>query len=69
MDPIKAAHLEVAKKVYTGIVKDFQMERVAVLLHDDPKQIERALDAAASFAYQAAETFTCVYRMREIESE
>jgi hypothetical protein len=69
MDPIQAAHLEIAKKVYINIVKDFKMENVVVLEGKDLKQLEKALGAAASFAYQAAEAFAYVYRFEDLAGE
>jgi hypothetical protein len=69
MDPIQAAHLEVAKEVYINIVKDFKMENVVTLQSEDPKQFERALGSAASFAYQAAEAFAYVYRFEDLVGE
>jgi hypothetical protein len=69
MDPIKAAHLEIAKELFLHNVKDFDVVAVARMAADDPKRVESALGAAAAFAYQAAEAFAYVYRFEDLTGE
>jgi hypothetical protein len=69
MDPIKAAHLEIAKELFLHNVKDFDIVAVAGMAADDPKRVESAFSAAAAFAYQAAEAFAYVYRFEDLSGE
>ena len=69
MDPIKAAHLEIAKELFLHNVKDFDIVATARMAADDPKKVESALGAAAAFAYQAAEAFAYVYRYEDLAGD
>ena len=69
MDPIKAAHLEIAKELFLHNVRDFDIAAAARMAADDPKRVESVLGAAATFAWQAAEAFAYVYRFEDLTGE
>lgn len=69
MDPIQAAHLEIAKELFLHNVKDFDMTAVARMAANDPKRIESSLAAVATFAYQAATAFAYVYQFEDLTGE
>jgi hypothetical protein len=50
-------------------VKDFDIVATARMAADDPKRVESAFGAAATFAYQAAEAFAHVYRFEDLTGE
>ena len=69
MNPIEAAHLEIAKELFLHNVKDFDIAAAARMAEDEPERLESALSAAATFAYQAATAFAYVYQIEDLTGE